>query len=323
MSFWATLVLLIGLRHQVGGDWFTYLDHIDFAAGQSFFEALTSKDPAYALLNWLGAHGWGGAYFVNTVCGVLFASGLLAFSRSQPRPWLGLTVAVPYLVTVVAMGYSRQGVAIGLAMLGMAALARAQFQRFVMWVAFAALFHKSAVVLLPVAAFASSRHRVLTLVGVVASTAVLFVLLVQESLDDLVANYVQAQMQSAGGAIRVAMNAVPAVLLLFRRRFALSTQEMGFWNWMAISALLFVALFVVSPSSTAVDRLALYWIPLQLFVLARLPEALGGPGSANTMLVAAVVGYSALVLGVWLLFADNAPYWLPYQFYPWVWLWEE
>ena len=38
---------------------------------------------------------------------------------------------------------------------------------------------------------------------------------------------------------------------------------------------MFVVLLVVSPSSTAVDGVALYWIPLQLFVMSRLPNALG------------------------------------------------
>jgi hypothetical protein len=115
-------------------------------------------------------------------------------------------------------------------------------------------------------------------------------------------------------------NAMPAVLL-FRNHFALFAQEKYFWTRMAISKLLFAALFMVSPASNAIDRLALCRIPLQLFVLSLLPEALGGPDAANTTIVGAVVVYRAFVLGVWLLFADNAPYWLPYQGYPWVWLW--
>ena len=91
---------------------------------------------------------------------------------------------------------------------------------------------------------------------------------------------------------------------------------------MAWGALAFVLLLVISPSSTAVDRVALYWIPLQLFVWARVPDALGHPGAANAGLVYAVVGYSATVHFVWLFFAENANSWLPYQFYPWFWLWQ-
>ena len=65
-------------------------------------------------------------------------------------------------------------------------------------------------------------------------------------------------------------------------------------------------------SSTAVDRLALYLIPLQLFVGSRIPDAsLFGipPTSWNQLLIA----LSLSVLMVWLLFAGHSEYWLPYR----------
>jgi hypothetical protein len=68
----------------------------------------------------------------------------------------------------------------------------------------------------------------------------------------------------------------------------------------------------VVPSSTAIDRLALYIIPLQLAVLSRLPIAFNRSGSLRLVIMA----YSAGVLFVWLNFAKHAEYWLPYQFYP-------
>jgi hypothetical protein len=91
---------------------------------------------------------------------------------------------------------------------------------------------------------------------------------------------------------------------------------------MSWGGLLFVPLLIVFPSSTAVDRVALYWIPLQLFVLPRLPSALGNVEGKNILLVGSVLAYSALVLFVWLNYADTSSSWIPYKFYPWVWLWQ-
>jgi EpsG-like putative glucosyltransferase len=324
--FWwvafVSLVLMIGLRHEVGGDWSVYAEQIRDAAGDSLEQAVTLGDPAYHLLNWLAVRMDLGPYFVNTACAVLFAWGLVVFCRAQPRPWLALAVAVPYLVTVVAMGYTRQGVAIGLVMLGLVALSDRKILRFVAFVALAAMFHRSAVILMPLAVLADSRHRVWTALWVGLSSLLLYVLLVQESVENLTANYLEAEYASSGAAIRVAMNAVPAVLfLLFRRRFVMPQADRTFWTWMSLGALAFVGLLAVSPSSTAVDRVALYWIPLQLFVLSRLPNALGKRDGRNPLWVCTVVGYSAAVLFVWLFFGSHAEAWLPYQFYPWVWLW--
>ena len=311
--FWL-LVVTIGLRHEVGGDWVNYLDHIEIVANVPLQEAISQGDPAYSLLNWLAAKTGLGIYFTNAVCAALFSWGLLVFCRAQPRPWLALVVAMPYLVTVVAMGYTRQGTAIGLAMLGLVALTERRVLRFVIFVALAATFHKSAVILLPLAILASSQRKAWTVFWVGISSVMFYVLLLQGSVEALKSGYIEAQYDSSGAAIRVAMNALPAVLfLVFRRRFAMSQAERTFWTWMSLAALGFVAVLVVSPSSTAVDRLALYWLPLQLFVLSRLPNAIGKSSGSNVTLVVGVVIYSALVLLVWLFFAENSIYWLPYK----------
>lgn len=317
------LTLIIGLRYQVGGDWFSYLAHLDEARHDSLFEALTKPDPAYSLLNWIGAKSGLGVYLVNSVCGAFFSWGLLAFCRIQPRPWLALVVAVPYLITVVAMGYTRQGVAIGLAMLGLVALTEGRVLHFVLWLALAATFHKSAVILVPLAVLAGTQRRIFTVLWVGLVGFLLFVLLLQESVESLTVNYIGAEYESSGAAIRVAMNALPALLfLILRKRFQLSSAQNTFWTWMAWAAIGFVVVLKLSPSSTAVDRVALYWIPLQLVVWSRLPAALGRPNEANLGWVLAVIAYSAVVMFVWLFFGSNALAWLPYQFFPWVWLWK-
>lgn len=318
-AWWAVflvLVLAIGLRHQVGGDWEAYLLHMALGYDSTLLEAVTNKDPAYGLVNWAVARLGGNIYAVNTLCALIFAWGLVRFCRMQPRPWLALVVAVPYLVIVVAMGYTRQGTAIGLVMAGLVSLARGSTLRFVLWVALAASFHKSAVILIPLAALAGTRNRLWTIAWVTLAGVALFVLMVQESLDALTVNYIEREYESQGAGVRVAMNALPgALFLLLRRRFALLPHQQLFWTWMAWGALLFIVLLAVSPSSTAVDRLALYWIPLQLFVWSRLPNALGQPNGANTGWVWVVVGYSALVEFVWLVFGSYAYTWLPYRFW--------
>lgn len=311
------LVAMIGLRHEVGGDWGQYVERIINVD----FETLTGRgDPAYFLLNWVGAYSGMGVYFANTVCAVVFTYGLVVFCRVQPRPWLALLVAVPYFVIVVAMGYTRQSAAIGLVMLGLVALSDGKLARFVVYVAIAATFHKSAVILMPLAVVAGKRHHYLTAIWVGLSSLGSYVVILRDSVDSLNTSYMVAQYQSQGAAVRVAMNVVPAVIFLtFRRRFEMPEQDRKFWTWMSLGGLVFVVWLKLSPSSTAVDRVALYWIPLQLFVLSRLPDALGKAHSRATVLW--IVVYSFAVQFVWLNFASHAMYWLPYQFFPWVALW--
>lgn len=317
------LSLFIGLRYEVGGDWSTYLEHIEVLHEVPFLEFWQHGDPAYALLNWIGSNVFGSVYLVNTICGFLFCWGLFTFSQSQPRPWLALTVAFPYLILVVAMGYTRQGVAIGFLMLGLASLMKGSLLRFILWVVVASLFHKTVLIFLPLAVFSVSERPVLSAVGMLVTAGLAFVLMLQEVLDSLVVVYIDSEYGSAGAGFRVALNVVPAVLfLLFRQRFGLEDKMRRFWTWTSVSAIIFIGLLAVSPSTTAVDRLALYWIPLQLFVLGRLPDALGGAGRKNLLWVMLLAAYCASVLFFWLFFADHSSFWIPYRFYPAVALFE-
>jgi hypothetical protein len=326
VTWWVALVmfvLMIGLRHEVGGDWSTYLEMLESYADDTDAALYGFQDPAYILLNWLAVRSGLGVYLINLLSAVFFSWGLFVFCRAQPRPWLALAVAVPYLVTVVAMGYTRQGAAIGIAMLGIVALGQGRVWRFMLWIALAGLFHKSAIILVPMAVLASSKRRVFTFISVMLTFVVLYLLLLQEAISFLTLGYLESEYQSSGAAIRIAMNAMPAVIfLVFRKKFQLAPVQQSFWTWMAWGALLFIVLLNVSPSSTAVDRVALYWIPLQLFVWSRLPNALGKKTGKNLPWVFAVIAYSAMIHFVWLVYADTAFAWLPYQFYPWVWFWK-
>jgi len=177
----------------------------------------------------------------------------------------------------------------------------------VFWVLLGATFHKSAVLLLPIAALANTRNRYITAAWVGVATLIAYFVLLQDEVDALYQNYVVAEYQSQGAMIRTAMNAVPAVLLLvWYRRFPLAQGEGPFWRWFAIISLALVVVLLGKPASTAVDRVALYMLPLQLVVFSHFSEVWGSRSETRAILVLAVVAYYALVHFVWLNFARHS-----------------
>lgn len=310
------VTLLVGLRYEVGGDWLNYIEIFDGIRYRDFWEGAWKQDPGYGMLNWAVAHAGLGIWAVNLVCAILFTWGMLKFARQQPNPWLVFVVAVPYLIIVVAMGYVRQGVAIAFIIAGLSVLDKGML-RFLVYMALAASFHKSAVVVLPLVALSASQRRIVTAVIGLVSAVLLYYLFVQASVDKLMTNYVEAGYASQGAGIRVAMNLPPAVLfLLFHRRFVADEQQRKLWRNFSVAALVALALLAFTDATTAVDRLALYLIPLQMFVLARLPIAFGERHRSSMGLTLAIVFYSAAIQFVWLTYADNSEFWLPYQWYP-------
>jgi len=304
---------LMGFRDEVGGDWGNYLRHYENAKGVPLFYALSHNgDPAHQFLDWLMASWDLGVYGTNVIYSTLFMIGLIKFSRVQVYPWLTMTVAVPYLIIVVGMGFSRQAVAIGLFLLAVSYLQKGKFKLYVALIFFAALFHKTAILLLPLGIFLyGSKGIVLRVFMVIIIAYGAWDLLFASHQEDLWKNYVEAKLQAEGAKIRVLMNFIPSILLLlYRKEWQKNFVDYSFWFWIAIGSIL--SLGLVNFASMAVDRVALYFIPIQLVVFSRLPFLARKEIPPNLVKIMIILGY-ALVLFIWLNFANHAIFWLPYQ----------
>jgi hypothetical protein len=309
--------ILIGFRYQVGGDWINYLRifaHIRYA---DFWEAARFADPGYALLNRIAHALDAQIWLVNLICAAIFTWGLVKFCAQQPNPWLGMVVAVPYLVIVVGMGYTRQAAAIGFILVGMSQLESKSILRFAVYAVIATSFHKSAITVLPLVALGSAHGRLAhgALLGALA--LLIFYVFVERGMAGITSTYIAQQYDAQGAAVRVFMNIIPAtIFLIFSKRFEMTRAQHVLWRNFSIGAFFTLGLLLLVASSTIADRLALYLIPLQVLVFSRLPYAFPRKGKPEPLLVLAVVAYSATVQFVWLTKAQHADSWIPYQFFP-------
>ena len=316
-SFGFFLIWFIGLRHHVGGDWVVYLENIELIQGIPLEELINARtEPGYTFISWLSLLLGANIYGVNFICAAIFTMGLLKLSRAQPYPWLAIVVAVPYLVIVVAMGYVRQGTAIGLLMFAFGYLLQGRITAYLTLVAMAGLFHKTALVFIVFPLFrpGGGLFRLVLGIGLFASLAAGSYLL--EQVEDFRRNYVENLMESEGGYVRVLMNALPA-LILFAYWKEWGKRYRDRWLWGLIALLALACIPLVSIASTAVDRAALYLIPLQLVVWSRFPVLVQGRIRRNSVFLM-VIFYCAAVQFVWIVFGLHSEGWLPYDnlFFP-------
>lgn len=309
------IAFMIGFRYRVGTDWNSYIEMFRAASYLTLFRQFNLGDPGYQFLNWAVYRLGGEFWLVNLLCGSIFAYGLWRLAREQPEPWLAAVVAIPYLTLVVAMGYSRQGVAIGILLAGLAAVSRDRsFIKFVVYVGAATMFHSSALLVLPVALFGADRSKVLNVALIALFGAAFYFSFVAANVDRYMVEYVENKYDSQGALIRVVMCVVPALIFFAGgKRMGFSEFEHGLWRNFSVAALLLLVALYLARSSTAVDRLALYVLPLQIAVLSRLPRMLGASIIPRLM----VIAYMAMVMAVWLNFATHAVNWIPYRSYLW------
>mgnify|MGYP000704584049 CR=1 FL=1 len=308
--------IFIGLRVEVGGDWGSYLRYYNDLYNTKLFEEFDgSADIGYHLLNWLASYTGLGIAGVNFFCSCIFSIGLISLCRSLPRPLLALVAAFPYMVIVVAMGYSRQGVALGFAMLAIVYLGREQKIWFVIFIIAATSFHKTALILLPIAGLAATKNKFWVLLWLSILGLIAYFSLLASSFERLYLYYVEQTYVSEGALIRLIMIAIPSLILLtWPHRLNISKSELQSWKVYAyISLGLFLLYFFKPGAGTAIDRIALYMLPIQLVVFSYLPEFFGGRGQTPQLIVLGVILYFLAVLTVWSLFSPYSNYWFPYN----------
>ena len=324
-------VIFIGLRFNVGGDFGAYRYMYTLYVDDTFLQAISfryqSTDAGFALLNWFvtlidpydkimwNNHQYrvGGYVLVNVIGASLFSYTFLKLVFSLPRPFLALTVAFPYLILVVAIGYVRQGIALGFLCYSLVALMENKKLFFVILVLFAASFHKTAVIMLPLLFYTTINNKFLVIVVSAASLFVLILITVAEQANLMVTNYLVHSMQSRGGQLRLAINVIPALVYFrYREKFPFTEIQHKIIAFLAITSLVLFAFVIVAPSfSTALDRLGLYFLPLQLIIFSFLPDLF--QGNKKVFMNSSILLFYSLMFFVWIFFADNAYAWLPYE----------
>jgi len=314
-----TFTLIIGFRHEVGGDWEAYLNYYIVSTYSSIGEiSLIFSDIGYGIVNWFSAQINGDIYLVNTICGAIFMAGLIIFSKQQPLPWLALTIAVPYMVIVVAMGYTRQSVAIGFELMALSSLIKSDMKKTVFFVILGTLFHKTAIILLPLILLSEYliRHKK-SILSIVLVTLVftLGLMFLYERIEGLFSVYIARKLiSSEGGLIRIIMNAIPAlIILVFSKKLSNNRNERILFNLFSVISLLSIPL--VFSFSTAVDRMALYLTPVQIYAFSRI-HRLFSDNIQKIIAILTIMLYYGMALFVWLNFAIHSPFWIPYKFYP-------
>lgn len=308
----AIYIVAIGLRFEVGADWNAYQAHYDIVADMSLADAMQFIDPGHGLLNWLSASLGLGVYGVNSMYAALLIAGLWMFVRPNPYPWLMMIVATPYLIIVVGMGYSRQAAAIGLILMALRLLADRKHYLYVLTVAAAALFHKTAIFMLAFALIGVTgnqrmAHYALLLMLAGATAYALF----SDAAGFLWALYAEQQMESSGAWMRVTLQVVVALLFLkLRHELTADDHERRIYLWLALTSLALAPFVLVA--STLIDRLMLYLLPLQLLVFTR-GAAIIRMDALRAAAILAITGIQAALLAIWLNFATHADYWLPYH----------
>ncbi len=311
------LSIIIGFRYRVGEDWGNYL--INFEKLKFVKNVFLNKEFLFSGLNLLSDKLNLGIYGVNFVCGSIFSCGLIIFCRSLERQWLALTLSVPYIVIVIGMGYTRQSVALGVLMIGFVVLSQGKKLLYLLLNIFASLFHLSSIVgIFFLAPYYISSPKLINRISKIMISIfflrVLYLFFIEKFVGIYVRNYITYYQSSSSGVyVRLLLVVFPSILFLFLgKNLELNKNQKIIWKYISIYSLSLIPLLIVTPSNTIIDRLALYALPIMIFILSKLPE-LKFAKLSRKYINLSVVLMAFLIQFVWLNFAATSRAWDPYQ----------
>lgn len=313
-AFVAAYTLLSLLRYQIGADWYAYDAMYNQASNASLLEGVSITDPLFALLLWVSAQVGTDVYPVNAICSLILAIGVVRVALQTREPWLAIAGAVPYLLIVVGLGYVRQAGAIGMILIAIASLERGKRVRTVVYLAIAAGLHSSAVSVLPFFGLALANRNKLQIVLLATAGSIAFYLLLARQFAYFETTYLETDFESSGALLRIAMSVVASLLILARwRSFAFPKHTRPIWLGFAASNVVAFVILGTIEASTAVDRLALYFAVVQVFVFGNISQLVGFARGFAPVLRLLVLALAVAVQLVWLVLASHAEYWVPYR----------
>lgn len=310
------LIVFVGLRYQVGSDWYNYLEIFDLISYLDLKSTLVQTDPAYKLLNFISSYYGFDIWFVNLVCALIFFICLDSFCKYTKNYWVTLLVAFPYLILAVSMGYTRQAVAIALSMIAITKVIGNNGVIFLIYILAASSFHKSALIMLIFTPYAFN-YRLTPLknsIFIVVFVTLLFLMMNRLSEED---NLYFVQIMSSSGALARMMIHLPsiAIYLLYRSKFKLIFQtKMYIFDTFVALILMF---FIISFSySTFADRFNLYFYIFDMLILSTFSLFIKQNSSYVYLFLIIIMEFS--LFSIWINFSPYAECcWVPYQNYLW------
>jgi hypothetical protein len=230
---------------------------------------------------------------------------------TQRSFWLATIVALPYYIIVITMGYTRQSVAISLVWLSYIFVLERHYFRGLLVIIIATMFHSTAILAIPVVILGSQLSRILKIALALIIMLIAYYFLATR-FEYLVTEYLIGGLNSPGATFRLIIISASVLIIYFNYKNlpSLYTSNKLLIFISITSQVLWVVFYF---SSTVADRLALYFFPLEIIALSNLPFMFKDSIIRGAIAIL-VVTASYILLLIWLLYANNSIYWLPYKF---------
>lgn len=261
------LIFFVGLRYEIGADWYNYLFRYQLIQGtRSYWDTFSIAEPGYAFLNYY-IRGETPIAYINLICATILCIGMFVYSRSQPYPLLTLATALPYMIFVSGMGYTRQATALGFILIALVLYANKKYFWSIFFIVCSAMFHKTGIIMLILIPlkFVNEKNIKKVLPWIILGSVVFFLMI--EKFNSFFEAYGEdSHFNSGGGIYRHVMNVVPALIFFINYKFFKQRIPNFFQIFFFLAVGSIFLLLMSFKLSTFSDRLGQYFAIIQISI---------------------------------------------------------
>lgn len=328
ISFSLLLILILGLRNKVGGDWLNYL--FIYQNINEYFNPISlnflESDYLYDLINWIAFNNSLGFVSVNLVNTIIFIFGLYFFASKQSQPSMVYLVAVPYLIIVVSTGYVRQASALAFFLIGIHYLINKKYFTYILLIIVGSLFHKTLFGLLIIVPLMQMKlmsnflnlnriniNYLALIILIIFLSFIFFNYFLKFQYYFIIRNYIGIDQHfiSTGAIYRIIIFLIAAVICLIFNKFITENEDERKLYLLISTFIIFSSPLVIMYSS-AIDRILIYCYPLQLFIFSRLHLIFADNKHRIFYNIIVIVMFTLIFL-FWAKFGKFSNHWIPYN----------
>ena len=319
-------ILLFGFRKNIGGDWINY--EIYYNTINSHFNPfkfnLLENDYLFDLINWISFNFDLSYYFVNFLNFCIFIIFFSIFITKFKYPVTALLLAIPYVIIVAGTGYVRQASAFGFLLIAILYLIDKKILLFLTFIILGTLFHKTVflmVILLPIVLFDFKKNinfifdikSIIAIIVLIIISVFFYYIFLQHKFSFILYYYVGEGrfFSSSGGIFRFLPYLFSSILfLLYYKNINLKITEYKIYFFYSIFIIICTPL--VYKYSSAIDRILLYFYPIQLLILSQLHVIF--KDIKNRIFYNGIITMFVIIqFLIWVYFGKYSKHWLYYN----------
>ena len=319
LFFYLLLLIYIGLRFEIGGDWNNYLENYKNINLGYIISYNFRGDIGYNIFEYLSKKLNLGIYGVNVFCGLVFLLSIHLICSLYKEYWLIFLILLPYLIFIVSTGYTRQSVAIAFSIIGIYFLfleKKTYYPKtlyYLFFVFLGTLFHKSAVIMFIFVIPLINIYLIFIIfVFFILSFGYLYNFIEYE-LDRVIKQYLYVSYFSKGIILRFII-LIPTILIYVAslRFISYSKNEIVVFNTYLF---LVIALSVISLfyPLALIDRFALYLLPISALIYAKFANVFEENFIDYLIYKNAIILFLFTQLFIWLNYSVHKSHWVPYK----------